>query len=252
MLVPDVGTAVASRRAVAAMFDVIAPRYDRFTRMFSFGMDARWKRRILSWIRDTRLSEGAALDIACGTGDLCFAVAQTLPAHTVIGMDVSENMLHFARVRQDAPANPDRMRNIVFMLGDAMLPACRAESLALVTAGYGFRNVPDFRAALRQIALCLREGGVLVTLDFYQPRSRLWCAAWILYLRVTGLLVGWWWHRSPEVYGYIAKSIESFVTADEFATELKAAGFQVVQEKRWLLGGIAAHMAIRRETEMRE
>lgn len=57
---------------VTPMFDVIAPRYDAFTRIFSFGMDAGWKRDVIDVVRQRGSQGSAALDVACGTGD--FAV----------------------------------------------------------------------------------------------------------------------------------------------------------------------------------
>jgi demethylmenaquinone methyltransferase/2-methoxy-6-polyprenyl-1,4-benzoquinol methylase len=131
------------------------------------------------------------------------------------------------------------------MVGDMMNPPFPTGTLALVTAGYAFRNVPDFRAALRQTVARLKDGGVLVTLDFYLPTSRLWRALYLAYLRLAGRAIGWLWHRSPIVYEYISHSVRRFVSADDFTREMAAAGLRVELQKNWLGGGIAAHFARR-------
>jgi demethylmenaquinone methyltransferase/2-methoxy-6-polyprenyl-1,4-benzoquinol methylase len=225
------------RRFVGEVFDTIAPRYDRFTRFFSFGMDAGWKRCIADWAGRSRLPDGAVVDLACGTGDLLELVAQRISSPESIGVDASLRMLGLAR-----------QRAALLVAADIGALPFRSDHLALATAGYAFRNVGDFRAALRALAGQMADGGVLITLDFYLPRSPVWRALFLWWLGFAGGAVGWWWHRSPEVYGYIAHSIRRFVSADEFARELVDAGFVVTRQKRWLFGGIAAHMARRAGT----
>ncbi len=225
------------------MFNVIAPRYDQFTRVFSFGMDRRWKEYILRRITAADLNEGAILDLACGTGDFSFALAGTQPRRTVVGLDVAANMIDAARTRAMTVTAAHSENLPSFVLGDIMLLPVRDGRVALVTASYAFRNVPDFRLALRRLASLMPAGALLVSLDFYLPPSTLWRTTFLAYLRIAGKLIGWMWHRSPEVYEYISHSIRHFVSADEFARELKAAGFVVEHEKRWLGGGIASHFA---------
>lgn len=227
---------------VTPMFDEIAPRYDRFTRLFSFGMDAGWKRALVDVVAGACAADAPrrVLDLACGTGDLAFALARRFAAADVRGVDASPEMIALAarRARADGP----RVR---FEVGDMMrLPAADG-SVDVVTAGYGFRNVPDHRAALREAARVLRPGGVLATLDFYRPALPVWRPLFLGYLRVAGDLVGWWWHREPKVYGYIAESIRVFTTAGGFADDCEAAGLVVTRVRTMLLGGIAIHVARR-------
>jgi len=86
---------------------------------------------------------------------------------------------------------------------------------------------------------------VLAVLDFYKPANPFWCALLLSYLRWAGNAVGWWWHREPVVYGYIARSIEAFVSAGGFARALQVAGFRVVGVRNKLGGGVAMHIAVR-------
>jgi demethylmenaquinone methyltransferase / 2-methoxy-6-polyprenyl-1,4-benzoquinol methylase len=239
----DEAMADATRKqgVVTPMFDVIAPRYDAFTRLFSFGMDATWKADLLAALRPHMRHATHAIDVACGTGDIGIALAHAAPALRVTGVDPSSEMLSLATAR----LTPAEQQRVHFALGEmAHMPADTA-SIDVLTAGYGFRNVPDLDAAVRECARVMKHGGVLGSLDFFVPRNALWRALFLGYLRVSGNIVGWWWHRTPAIYGYIARSIAAFVTAEEFSALLERHGFTVLTTRRMLFGGTALHIAVR-------
>jgi demethylmenaquinone methyltransferase/2-methoxy-6-polyprenyl-1,4-benzoquinol methylase len=227
---------------VTPMFDVIAPRYDRFTRVFSFGMDRRWKAELTGWIRGCVGTHSRVLDLACGTGDLAFAAAARSLHGAVIGIDASSKMIELARTRalSEAPRN-----NILFEVGDMSSLDVESASIDAVTSGYGLRNVPDPEQAVREIARVLKPGGVLATLDFYRPESWWWRPVFLAYLKAAGNLVGWLWHREPVVYGYIAPSIDHFMSWRSYAAMLDRNGLRVEAVRTKLLGGVALHLARR-------
>jgi ubiquinone/menaquinone biosynthesis methyltransferase len=224
---------------VTAVFDLVAPRYDTFTRWFSFGMDHAWKHEV------ARLAAAAAdacgertavvADVACGTGDLAFALAGS--RRVVVGLDVSHEMLRRAVPRARAACATATH----FAAGDmTALPAADA-SFDVVTIGYGLRNAPRLDAALDEVARVLRPGGHVVTLDFCRPTNPLWRRLFLGYLAVAGSLYGWAWHREPAAYRYISRSIEHFVTPDELTRALVARGFDIYHVDRKLFGGICVH-----------
>jgi demethylmenaquinone methyltransferase / 2-methoxy-6-polyprenyl-1,4-benzoquinol methylase len=244
---------------VTPMFDVIAPRYDDFTRLFSFGMDARWKAqaiRVAATALDAMLAErsGAmaappiAVDLACGTGDLAIGVARAArdrhPTLRVLGVDAAVEMVRHAQ-RRLAGADRDAADMVHVAHGDMTAIALQDGAASLVTAGYAVRNAPDATLAIREAARVLQRGGTYITLDFYRPAFAPWRLALLGYLRVAGDLVGWTWHRSPVVYGYIARSIDHFMSWQAFSAQLTAHGFRVRSVTRWLGGGVALHVAER-------
>lgn len=232
---------------VTPMFDVIAPRYDAFTRIFSFGMDAGWKHEALKAAVANAGKRRNALDLACGTGDFVLALADASPAARVTGIDASPGMIEVAGQRiAQSTLPPDVRSRMAVRVGDMMQLDVADASVDLVTAGYGVRNVPDPRQAVQEMARVLRAGGTLVTLDFYRPEFALWRVLLLGYLRVAGNLVGWWWHRDPVVYGYISRSIDHFMSWQSFSILLEEEGFSVQQVVRHLGGGIAMHVATRR------
>ena len=231
------GDPALKQRLVTPLFDIVAPRYDRFTRIFSFGMDRVWKRALLDDALDVTPGHPTVVDVACGTGDLALGLAARLVDARVTGIDPSEGMIAAAERRRDGRAG------IAFRVGDMMHLDLPDESVDLVTAGYGLRNVPDHERALAELARVLRPGGHLLTLDFYRPRGALWRRLFLGYLAAAGGVVGWLWHREPVVYAYIARSIERWLDVDDFAAALERAGFEVLAERVYLRGGVATHVA---------
>lgn len=227
---------------VVPLFDEVAPRYDRFTRLFSLGQDARWKKWIVERLTSLVPSGGIVLDVACGTGDLALAVAQKRQDVTVVALDPSLCMLKGAARRIHAL----QVRNVTLVRGDIDNLPFRDASFDAVSGGYAVRNAPCWQGALSSLARILRSGGQLLTLDFYLPSSPVWARIFLAYLRIAGNAVGWWWHRQPLVYGYIARSIAHFTSAAGLATELKARGFAVEEHARHLGGAIALHRARKR------
>lgn len=227
------------RAYVRHLFDRVAPRYDRFTRWFSYGMDGGWKRELVALISDGLPDDSLVLDLACGTGDLGRALVAVRPGSSLIGLDLSWPMLQANR-RNSLPRRVDTCQ------GDMIHLPFRDASLDAVLAGYAIRSSPDCRLALVELGRVLKPGGWLATLDFYQPRSRLRRTAFLAYLAAAGNLYGWLWHRSPGSYGYIARSLRLWLTAGAFSGFLQEHGFAVREVKQKLGGGIAIHLARKR------
>src|SRR5437764_8805449 len=162
-----IATPEGKRRYVRGLFATIADRYDFVTVALSYGQDRRWKRRLVA-----QASPGAAtraLDLATGTGDLAFAVAAR--GARVVGLDITERMIHLARAKAHAAGAPQ------FLVGDMLALPFAAASFDLVTTGYGLRNVPDLEQAIGEIGRVLRTGGQLLSLDFNRPTNGLVRAA---------------------------------------------------------------------------
>jgi demethylmenaquinone methyltransferase / 2-methoxy-6-polyprenyl-1,4-benzoquinol methylase len=228
------------KKYVSTMFDIMAPGYNFFTRVFSFGMDKNWKARLIEEGARRAVATPRLLDLACGTGDLGIALAGRTQATMTLGLDLSPVMLSEAarRIR----ANRDSLK----LAACDMLRLCVADrSVDVVSIGYGIRNTGDVPNSLREIARVLRPGGVLLNLDFYKPAGSLWREVFLRYMWYSGCLCGWLFHREPMVYGYIAPSIRRFVTMPEFENALRAAGFTIEWKASHLGGAIGLHVARR-------
>jgi demethylmenaquinone methyltransferase/2-methoxy-6-polyprenyl-1,4-benzoquinol methylase len=228
-----ISTAEGKRRYVRRLFDTIAGRYDFITGFLSYGQDRRWKTRLIAFA-DIRPGD-RVLDVACGTGDLVFAaMART---SNVVGLDVTHRMLQLAGMR---PASQARSR---FVTGDMLALPFGEDRFEVVTTGYGLRNVPDLRQAIREIRRVLTTGGRLLSLDFNRPENPLVRAAYLTYLTAVGSTLGLVLHGDPDTYRYIPESIRQYPGAGRVARLLEAEGFDDVRVIPLLGGLMAIHVA---------
>jgi len=221
-------------RLMRSMFSTIAPRYDFITRMFSYGMDGRWKRR---GVKMAALGEHATvLDLASGTGDFSRLVVEGRPGARPVAVDLTERMLGLARERGVPEA----------VCADATRLPFAAGTFDCVFIGYGLRNFPDLNAALGEIERVTRPGGLLVTLDFFLPAQPLLRKLYLGYLYMQGAFWGLLLHGRARIYTYIPDSLRSFLSIQEFTGRLESFGYGSVNARSFILGGIGLHWAAKR------
>jgi demethylmenaquinone methyltransferase/2-methoxy-6-polyprenyl-1,4-benzoquinol methylase len=220
------------------LFATIADRYDLVTVLLSGGQDRRWKRRLVGLAGPV---EGRrALDLACGTGDIAFLLAER--GALVTGLDLTPRMIELAQAKQSGrtPGGPGSAR---FLVGDMTALPFGAARFDVVTTGYGLRNVPDLPLALAEIRRVLAPRGVLVSLDFNRPVSGPVRLAYHAYLTVVGSVLGWVLHGDADTYRYIPESIRTYPGAQAVVGMLGAAGFEEAGWHRVLGGLMAIHVA---------
>ena len=233
----SIATPEGKRRYVRRLFATIADRYDFITRFLSYGQDRRWKRRAIALAGVT--PSDVVLDLACGTGDLLFGAVAV--ARSGVGLDLTFRMLQLAAQRRTRLPAVVRAR-CRLVTGDMTALPFPDAGFSLVTTGYGLRNVPDLRQAIREIDRVLAAGGRLVSLDFNRPRHAGLRAAYWLYLTCVGSLLGLALHGDANTYRYIPESIRNYPGAEGVAVLLRDAGFEVTVVP--VLGGLMAiHLA---------
>jgi demethylmenaquinone methyltransferase / 2-methoxy-6-polyprenyl-1,4-benzoquinol methylase len=236
-LAEAIATPDGKRRYVRRLFATIADRYDLITVLLSYGQDRRWKRRLVDLAAP---APGArAVDLATGTGDIAFMLANT--GARVSGVDVTHRMIELAREKTIGDGR--RHFEPVFLVGDMVGLPFVAESFDIATAGYGLRNVPDLGAALDEIHRVLKQGGTALSLDFNRPSNTLIRALYLAYLNVVGGLIGWILHRDADTYRYIPASIRNYPGAAGVARMFEARGFVDVRCHACLGGLMTIHVA---------
>ncbi len=221
------------RARVRAMFDRIAPRYDRLNRLLSLGLDQRWRRDALNRIR---VGEGdRVLDLACGTGDLVeLSIAR---GAQVIGVDFALEMLGAARERG--------IRAPLLQADGEALPLPDAWASA-VTCGFALRNFVSLPAIFRELARVLEPGGRVALIEVDRPRPALVRAAHALYFdRIVPLIGGLLSDRAA--YAYLPKSTVYLPPTRELLALLEDAGFEQVEHRRLLFGAAQIVTGIRRK-----
>ena len=225
---------------VRTIFDTIAPGYDKFARVFSFGMDKSWKAILTAEAAKRAVERATIVDLACGTGDFGIELARCTSARFVVGLDLSPQMLSEAKERIAGKGS-----RLMLAACDMLNLCLNDKSVDVVSIGYGLRNTADVAMALREIARVLRPGGILVNLDFHRPVGAFRRELFLWYMWNAGRLAGWLWHREPVTYGYLAASIRRYLTIPEFEKELACAGFQIEWRTSRLGGAIGMHVARR-------
>jgi len=220
---------------MSAMFHTIAPSYDFFTRVFSYGMDRHWKRVCVT--RAVLPENALVLDLASGTGDFSLLAAGRYPGARAVAADLTERMLQLARARGVARAVCADAESLPFPDG----------SFDGVFIGYGLRNFRNLEAVVREIERVTRPGGMLVSLDFFLPANAVLRRLFLAYLFAQGFFWGYLLHGRPRVYTYIPDSLRSFVSIGDFSLLLGRSGYSQVNARGFLLGGIGLHWAAKAE-----
>jgi demethylmenaquinone methyltransferase/2-methoxy-6-polyprenyl-1,4-benzoquinol methylase len=225
-------------KAVNSMFARIAGRYDVANHLLSGGVDYWWRQRLVRVVHDSR--PGAVLDLATGSGDVAFALADGLPPGTPItGMDFCQPMLDEAvKKRSGSP----RWTQIEFHQGDGMALPLPDRSFDAVTISFGLRNMADRHKALSEMRRVLRPGGRLFVLEFSQPFFwfRPFYYAYLKFVlpAVAGVVTG-----DKSAYEYLCGSIELFPDRAGISAEIVRAGFSSVHATPMTFGIVALHEA---------
>jgi len=209
------------------LFEVVAPRYDAVTRCLSFDRDRVWKERMVSAL-PVRIAP-VCLDLACGTGDICFLLAAKYSDGYIIGLDLTEAMLQRARARSVAP-------HVHFQRGDMGRTGLNSGSVDIVTGGYALRNAGDLGEVIAEIYRVLKPDGTACFLDFSRPVGKTLQKLENLLLRSWGALWGWFFHRDPEVYMYIAESLANFPDRQQLTRLFLSQGFELHSSRLHFLG----------------
>jgi demethylmenaquinone methyltransferase/2-methoxy-6-polyprenyl-1,4-benzoquinol methylase len=203
----------------AALFDGIAPVYDRVNTVVSVGTDRFWRARVRK-----ALPPGDALrvlDVATGTGEIAFELLRSPRVAEVVGVDPAAQMLAVAERKAKGLPRGGAAR---FQQMDAIELAFDDGSFDVVTVAFGVRNMTDPIAALRELRRVLRPGGRLLVLEFSLPSSPLVRAPFLVYFRHVLPRVGGWISGKADAYRYLNRSVEGFPYGDDFAEILRNVG----------------------------
>lgn len=236
MIHKTIGTAPAgttdeesAARAVRRMFDDIAPRYDFLNHALSMNVDRLWWRRTARMFLHILGRENATvLDLCAGTGDMSVALRAAGPRPRILALDFSHRMLQQG-------CEKFRARSIQPVEADALHLPLPDSSMHLVVSAFGFRNLANYDAGLREILRVLKSGGEFGILDFSEPGGLLG-KIYGVYFRKVLPRIGAWISGVRSAYEYLPASVSKFPAPEEMIKRMETVGFQNVSWTKYTFG----------------
>jgi demethylmenaquinone methyltransferase/2-methoxy-6-polyprenyl-1,4-benzoquinol methylase len=220
----------AAAQAVRQMFDSIAPRYDLLNHVLSANIDRLWWWRTARRFQPTLANPKAAvLDICCGTGDMTMALLKHRPhgARPILAADFSRGMLSRGALKFGGPGVGARKAGTPFaipMEADALHLPLKDSSLDLIVTAFGFRNLANYEAGLREFNRVLKPGGQLGILEFSEPGG-LMGKAYAVYFRRVLPAIGRLICGKAGPYSYLPTSVGNFPPPAQMLGMMQSTGY---------------------------
>lgn len=221
----------SAAQAVQQMFNSIAGRYDLLNHVLSANVDRLWWRRTARRFRDLLAQPDASiLDICCGTGDMTMALLKHRPAgaRPILAGDFAHEMLARGARKFDG-------KGAVALEADAMHLPLRDNSLDLIVTAFGFRNLANYQAGLREFHRVLKPGGQLGILDFSEPGG-LVGKAYAVYFRRVLPAIGRIICGKNGPYNYLPTSVGNFPSPPEMLAMMGATGYSACAWQPYTFG----------------
>lgn len=225
---------------IRGIFRDIARIYDPMNRVITLGLWGSWQRHYLDLVNPA--AGERCLDIATGTGDLAVRIAKRQPSSTVVGLDLSAEMLAVARRKIALQGLSDR---IALVEGNALQLPFSDGSFDVITVGFGLRNFPDLAQALSEMRRVLRPGGRALSLEVSRPEGAVAAFGFRTFFYGVvprlGRLVG----RSGRAYAWLPQSHRRFPGRAQLEELFRSAGFGDVASWPLTMGAVAIHRGYR-------
>nr|AEI30204.1 ubiquinone/menaquinone biosynthesis methyltransferase [uncultured bacterium] len=216
---PYKDSGLGKKEQVAKMFDNISGGYDSMNRVISFGIDVKWRKKVLKLV--AAKNPQSILDIATGTGDLAIMMSGT-KATKITGIDISEGMLEVGRKKIAAKNLSDR---IELMLSDAEEMPFSDNTFDAITVGFGIRNFEHLEKGLAEIRRVLKPGGIFVILETSIPEKTPFKQGYSFYTKRVLPLIGKLLSKDQSAYGYLGESASVFPYGEKLNNILRKIGF---------------------------
>ena len=201
------------------MFDAISGNYDGLNSVISFGIDVKWRKKVVQLVSDK--NPKIVLDIATGTGDLALLMTKT-SAEKIIGLDISAGMLAVGREKIEAK---NLSSKIEMLLADSENMPFENDTFDAITVAFGVRNFENLEKGLTEILRVLKPNGVFVILETSVPEKTPYKQGYQFYSRNILPLIGKLFSKDNSAYQYLSDSASVFPYGEALNNILRKIGF---------------------------
>ena len=218
-ITPYKDSELGKKEQVAQMFDTISGNYDGLNRVISFGIDIKWRKKVLQLVSDK--NPKTVLDIATGTGDLAILMTKT-SAERIIGLDISAGMLDVGRKKIEAQKLSDK---IDMILADSENMPFENDTFDAITVAFGVRNFETLEKGLAEILRVLKPNGIFVILETSVPEKTPYKQGYTFYSKNILPLIGKLFSKDDSAYQYLSESASVFPYGEVLNNILRKIGF---------------------------
>lgn len=216
---PYKNSELGKKEQVTQMFDTISGSYDGLNRVISFGIDVKWRKKVLKLV--AAKNPDRILDIATGTGDLAILMAQT-NAREITGLDISEGMLEVGRKKIDAKHLNSK---ITMVQGDSENLPFTDNYFDAITVAFGIRNFETLEKGLAEILRVLKPGGIFVILETSVSVKFPFKQGYAFYTKYILPAIGRLFSKDRQAYAYLSESASVFPYGEMLNNILRKTGF---------------------------
>jgi demethylmenaquinone methyltransferase/2-methoxy-6-polyprenyl-1,4-benzoquinol methylase len=214
---------VEKKKQVEQMFDNISGNYDGLNRVITFGIDLKWRKKVIEMVKKT--NPKYILDVATGTGDLAIAMADS-DAEKIIGLDISAGML---QVGKDKIQKKKLNKRIEMVQADSENLPYPDHTFDAITVAFGVRNFENLDKGLSEIYRVLSPGGLFVILETSVPTKFPFKQGYKVYSNYILPNIGKLFSKDKSAYQYLSESASVFPFGEKFNNILRKVGFTDVE-----------------------
>ncbi len=230
---------LGKKEQVKKMFDNISTDYDGLNRVITFGIDLKWRKKVVALVLKRKAHN--VLDIATGTGDLAIQFAEK-GVESVTGLDLSNGMLEIGRRKIAQKGLNNRVEMIQ---GDSENLPFEENIYDAVTVAFGVRNFEDLEKGLSEIYRVLKKGGILVVLEISVPTKSPSKQLYRFYTKYILPLIGKVFSKDKSAYAYLSESAAAFPYGENFNNILGKIGFIAMENRPQTFGAATIYTAIK-------
>lgn len=241
-ITPYKDSKLGKKEQVTKMFDTISKNYDGLNRVISFGIDIKWRKRVVEILKKKK--PHSILDIATGTGDLAINLIET-GAKKIVGLDISPGMLEVGQHKVTAKKLNETIKMIV---GDSENLPFENNSFDAVTVAFGVRNFETLDKGLAEIYRVLKPTGTFVVLETSVPTKTPFKQGYRFHCNYILPIVGRLFSKDRSAYTYLSESASVFPHGENFNNILRKIGFIEVENKPQTFGVASIYSATKAQS----